>query len=170
MAPKVPAQELEREYVTGKLSIRELARQHDMAWSTIAARARRDGWTEKRESYQDSLTRRTYEKTADKFAQERAEIHTESVIAMRATVRAYIKDLNDGNIRVSPKDATVAVNTLLLLLGEPTSRTESKIVEFSTGGLEQDVLRRLAEFARTRVIEGTVSEPLGPEPPGTGEE
>lgn len=166
MAPKVDPTVLEQEYVTGEVSIRELARRHDMSWSTISARARRENWTDKRDSYRDAVKRRSYERTADRYAHEHAEIRSEAVVAMRATIRQYITQLTNGEIKISPKDASGAVQTLMLLLGEPTARTESKVVEFSTGGLDPEVLRRLEELTRARLVEGTATDVAGPRPAG----
>lgn len=158
MAPKVDPKLLKQEYISTDISIRKLAEKHEMSFSAIAARSRRENWAEAREAFRDSLEKRTYENTAAKYAREAAEIRSETVLAMRATVRAFINQLTSGEVKVSPKDAQGAVQMLNLLLGEPTARTESKVVEFSTGGLEQDVLRRLAELARVRVVEGAVGD------------
>jgi len=170
MAPKVDPTVLEKEYITGDMSMRTLAKAHDMSWSAIASRARRENWAEKRESYRDSLRRRTYEHTADKFARERAAMTEENVVALRATVRAYVTQLAAGEIKVSPKDALESAKVLAMWMGEPTARTESKIVEFTTGGIEPELLRRLGELARARLVEGTATEPARSLPEGTRED
>jgi hypothetical protein len=170
MAPKNDPQVMEQEYITGDESIRALAKRYDMSFSAVASRARNSNWSEKREAYRDSVRRRTYEHTADKFAREKAAIQEENMIALRATVRAYITQLQAGEIKVSAKDALESAKTLAMWLGEPTSRTESKVVEFTTGGLEPDLLRRLAELARARIVEGTTSEPSRSLPPGAVED
>lgn len=158
MAPKNDPKVMEQEYITGEESIRALAKRYDMSFSAVASRARNNNWSEKRESYRDTVRRRTYEHTADKFAREKAAVQEENIIALRATVRAYIAQLQAGESKVSPKDAIEAAKTLAMWLGEPTSRTESKIVEFTTGGLEPELLRRLGEIARARIVEGTAAE------------
>lgn len=170
MAPKVDPEVLRKEYITGDMSIRQLAATHDMSWSAIASRSRREDWAGKREAYRASVEQRAYDRTAARFASEEAEIRSEVVLAMRATVRAYINQLSNNEIKVSPKDAQGAAQVINLLMGGPTSRTESKVVEFSTGGLEPDVLRRLAELARARVVEGSVANGPAELTAGTGED
>lgn len=154
---KIDYAAIEKEFVTGEESFRELARRHDASFSSLAARARRDQWADKRAAFRDSIARRSYERTADRFAQEAGEIRNEEILAMRATVRRYIEMLRDKEITVNTKDAVAAVQTLQLLMGEPTARSENKVIEFSTGGLAPDDLRRLVEFARARIVEGSVA-------------
>lgn len=170
MTTKVDYDALEKEYITGTMSLREMAKTHDMSWSAVASQARRRGWSEKREAYKDSVQKRTYEHAADRYAREKAEIQSENVIALRATVRAFIAQLQAGEIKVSAKDATEAAKVLSMWMGEPTSRTESKVIEFTTGGLEPEFLRRLAEIARARIVEGTTSEPPRSLPEGARED
>lgn len=170
MAPKQDPADLQKRYVTGEMSIRQLALDVGMSFSAIASRARREEWYAKREAYRDSVQRRTYEHTADKFAREQAEVRTENIVALRATVRAFIAQLQAGEIKISPRDAIEAVKTIGLYMGDPTSRSESKVVEFTTGGLEPELLRRLAEIARARIVEGTVAEPPPAIPERIGED
>jgi transposase-like protein len=158
---KIDYPTIEKEYVTGEESLRELARRHSCAWASLSAKARRDSWQDKRAAFRDSVVRRSYERSADRFASEITEIRNEEILAMRATVRRYIEMLRDKEISVNTKDAVAAVQTLQLLLGEPTARSENKVIEFSTGGLAPDDLRRLVEFARTRIVEGRLA--TGPE-------
>jgi len=158
---KIDYPAIEKAYVTGEESLRELARRHDASWSSLAAKSRRDNWTDKRAAFRDSVVRRSYERTADKFASEQGEIRNESVMVMRATLRRYAEQLRDKEVSVNTKDAVAAVQALQLLLGEPTARSENKVIEFSTGGLAPDDLRRLVEFARTRIVEGRLA--AGPE-------
>lgn len=162
---RIDPAEMQRTYVTGEMSIRDLAKDVGLSFSAVASRARREDWYAKREAYKDSVKRRTYEHTADRFAREQAEIRTENIVALRATVRTFIAQLNAGEIKVSPKDAIEAVKTIGLYLGDPTSRSESKIVEFTTGGLEPDFLRELVRISRAQIVEGTVAGP----PPGLPE-
>lgn len=148
---------IEKEFVTGEESLRELARRHDVAWSSLASKSRRDAWMDKRSAFRDSVNRRSYERVADRYAAEQGEIRSESVMVMRATLRRYAQQLQKGEISVNTKDAVAAVQTLQLLLGEPTARSENKVIEFSTGGVAPDDLRRLVELARTRIVEGSLA-------------
>lgn len=166
---KIDYASIEKEYVTGEESLRELARRRGVAWSSLASKSRRDNWTDKRDAFRDSVNRRSYERVADRYAAEQGEIRSESVMVMRATLRRYAQQLQKGEISVNTKDAVAAVQTLQLLLGEPTARSENKVIEFSTGGVAPDDLRRLVELARTRIVEGSLA--AGPErsPEAAGE-
>lgn len=149
--------EMEQEFVTSELSIREIARRHDLSWSTVAERAKREKWSDKRAAFRESINRRSYEKVIDRFSSDEAEIRAESVVVMRATLRRFAEQLRDKEINVSPRDAVAAVHALQLLLGEPTSRAESKVIEFSTGGLDPGNLRELLRLAKARVVEGSLA-------------
>lgn len=164
-ATKVDYDLLEMEYVTSDVSIRELGRRHDISYSAIADQSRKRNWDEKRAAYKDSLSQRTYEKTADKWAAQRAEINDELIKVQLATIRAYARNLVAGNVDVNVKDMTLAVNQLMLLLGEPTSRTEAKVlgvnVSANASDITPDLLRRLAEVARGRLAGSDVEVPVG---------
>ena len=170
LAPKVDPKLLEREFVTTDASIRELARRYDMSWSAIATRARKPDasgltWYDKKEAFQKSVAEKSFDKTTEKFAAEDASIREELILVHRATIHAYAQQLREGKIAVTPKDAVGATSALLLMLGEATSRSETTIVD--NASLKPDDLRRLAEFARARLVEGTTTTPSGPEPEGT---
>lgn len=167
-APKVDPKLLEHEYVTTDVSIRELAKKHDMSWSAIATRSRNERWTDKRAAYRDSLTQRTYERTTEKFAVEAADIRTEMIQVNRATLARYVQQLSEDKVHVTPKDAVAAIASLLNLMGEPTSRTETQIVDFTqAGGFGRDELRQLVELARARIVEGTATSSDESEPSRT---
>lgn len=107
---------LEQEFVTSKISIRELGRRNDIPFGSIAEYARSHDWTGKRAAYQSSLSRRTYERVADEIAHEDAAITKESVLVLRATLRRYAEQLRDGAISVTPKDAVMAIQTLATIM------------------------------------------------------
>lgn len=171
LAPKVDPKVLEREYVTTDASIRELARRYGMSWSAIATRARKTDaagltWHDKKQAFQQSVSEKSFDKTAERFAAEDASIREELILVHRATIHAYAAQLREGKIAVTPKDAVGATSALLLMLGEATSRTETTTIDV-TSKLKPDELRQLAEFARARIVEGSVAEPAEPESSGT---
>ena len=171
MAPKVDPVVLEREFVTTDISIRELAKKHGMSWSAIATRARKQDaagltWYDKKSAFSESVAMKSYDKTAEKFAAEDANIREELILVHRATIHAYAQQLREGKIVVTPKDAVGATSALLLMLGEATSRTETTTIVDSSS-LKPDELRRLAEFARARLVDGTATTVAGDEPEGT---
>lgn len=169
---KVDPQLLEREYVTSTVSIRELAKRHGLSWSALATRARKADaagltWEDKRRAFQTSVAKTSYDKTADRLAKEDVDIRSELVNVNRATLAVYVQQLREGKIAVTPKDAVQATAALMNLLGEPTSRTETSIVDARTGGFDAAELRRIVEIARARIVEGTVADVTEPKPGGT---
>ena len=166
--PKVDPALLEREYVTSHISIRELAKQHDLSWSAVAARARKADsagltWEDKRAAFQRSVANTSYDKTSRRLAAEEADITSELINVNRATLAVYVQQLRDGKIAVTPKDAVAATHALMTLTGQATNRTEV-IDGTSSGKFASDELRRVIEIARARIIDGTVAEPAGREP------
>ncbi len=167
MATKVDYDQIRQEYITSALSARELARRYGISNGTLSARIRAENWDDHRQAYRDSVTRRAYERTADKYAAEQAEIHDESIIVARATLRRYAEQLRNGDVNVTTKDAMLAIGVLRTLMGEPSTISEARTIEFSAGGLDGDALRRLLEVARARLVEGTVVPDPGLLPEGT---
>lgn len=156
MHAKVDYDALEQEYVTGDISVRELARRYEMSNGTISAQARKREWDAKRASYRDSVARRSYEKTADRFANQQVEVNGEIFKAMRATIYKYVEGLSAGTIVPNTKDAVMATDVILRLFGEPTERTETKIlginISAEAGALDSaELLRRLEALTRGSV-------------------
>jgi hypothetical protein len=149
---------LEQEFVTSKLSIREIGRRNDIPFGSIAEYARSHDWTSKRAAYQSSLSRRTYERVADEVANEEAAITKESVLVLRATLRRYAEQLKDGVISVTPKDAVLAIQTLSVMLTN-SDRDEGNIIEGSVAPERPDAewLRRVVDVARSRAAAGDVA-------------
>lgn len=163
MHSKVDYDELEREYVTGDISVRELARRYEMSNGSVSAQARKREWDAKRQSYRDSVARRSYEKTADRFANQQVEVNDEIFKAMRATIYKYVEALQQNKIIPNTKDASMAAEIILRLFGEPTERMEAHVLGINinaSGSLDNpELLRKLESLTR-----GAVSgdEPTGP--------
>jgi transposase len=169
MAPKIDPKLLEREFVTGGVSVRELARRYSMSWSAIATRARKEDekgmtWYDKKAAFESSVAEKSFDKTVEKFADEESTIREELILVHRATIHTYAQQLREGKIAVTPKDAAGATSALLLLLGGATSRTETTIDISNT--IKPDELRRMAEWARAKLIDGTAT--AVPEPGSEG--
>ena len=162
MAPKIDPKLLEREFVTGGVSVRELARRYSMSWSAIATRARKEDekgmtWYDKKQAFESSVAEKSFDKTVEKFADEESTIREELILVHRATIHTYAQQLREGKIVVTPKDAAGATSALLLLLGGATSRTENVNLDISAA-IKPDELRRMAEWARARLVEGTATD------------
>jgi hypothetical protein len=137
-----------------------LAKRYSMSWSAIATRARKEDdkgltWYDKKQAFESQVAEKSFDKTVEKFASEDSTIREELVLVHRATIHTYAQQLREGKIVVTPKDAAEATRSLLLLLGEATSRTETSID--IGAAIKPDELRRMAEWARAKLIDGTAT-------------
>jgi CRISPR/Cas system CSM-associated protein Csm2 small subunit len=148
---------LEQRYVTGDMSIRDLATEVGKSWSAIAAWARKHEWKEKRDSYRESVRAKSLQRAADSDVQLAATIRTENINAMRATIYQYVDNLKAKEVHVGVKEASLAIEKLALLLGEATERTESRVVDGTTELPVEDI-RELVKLARAHVVSGGVAE------------
>lgn len=143
-------QALEKEFVTTDITIRELARRHEVSWSTVASWARKEDWKGKRVAYKSALSRRGYESMAVEVASQEGLVRDESVTVMRATLRVYAQQLASGEIKVTTRDAVEAVRTLATLLQEPEGPKDGNVIEVGPPA-DADFLRRVVEAARRRL-------------------
>jgi hypothetical protein len=148
----VDYKEAERRYVVEGKSVRAVCREMGLkGWSSMNNIARRDDWVGKRQAYLSSIARRSYDTAAATVAAEQNAIRDEAVLAGRASIRAYLKDLSEGKIRVSPKDAQLWAAFLLSEMTSPgTVSTEVPDVRNVTPP-DAELLRRVVEAARERV-------------------
>jgi hypothetical protein len=161
--------EAERLYVIEGKSLRSIATELGLkSNASISAIARRDDWNGKRLAYDAAIARRSYEVSAATVADQGKEIRDEAVLAGRATIRAYLKDLAAGNVKVNPRDAQAWAAFLMSEAAAPrTPSAEAPDVRNVTPP-DTDHLRRVVELARGRVAPsgGMGSDPLV-EPPST---
>jgi transposase-like protein len=161
---------LELEYIQSDISIRELARKHDIrSYTSVAVQARKRHWEEKRQSFKAKAEEATITTLVMARQKNVAEIHGELLIAVRHAVRRFIKDLaadKDSGQTVTPRDLMGLIDKFLLLTGQPTSRSENKNLDLHAAtdldgllrGAPEHVLRELAELAREN---GAGSQPVG---------
>jgi hypothetical protein len=149
----------EIEFVTSELSVRELARRHDVSQSSMAKHARENDWKGKRHAYQASISRQGYEKMASEIVAQEGIIREESIVVMRATLRVYAERLASGEVAPNTKDAVEAVKTIAHLMGEPDSGKRDADSARTVSKPDAEHLRRVAEAARAKsrptVLEGT---------------
>ena len=157
---------LKKAYITSDISIRKLAEQHEISWSTLNARKNKEGWDNQRDEFRKKRDERTVERLAERAATESDVIRDEMILVLRAAIRKFGADLATGNVTISAGDLTKLVTTINLLLGEPTTRTEAQVFGVALSSqVDPDILRRVVELARTR------SRPTdGPRTPGVGPE
>lgn len=167
---------LERAYVEGTMSVRELCRQYDInSWSTVNAYANKHAWNEKRQRYQDDLRTKESRAVATKMAEGRAEMVAQALddalmVANKAIFR-FLDSLDDRWIE-NPKthelllvpaqlieagDFVKIFDKVMVLNGQPTRR-EAHVGLNVSGELTPEntpveLLRDVISLARERGIE-----------------
>lgn len=150
---------LEREYVSSnpKVSIRGLCAKHDIAgYSSVAKYAREHGWDEKWERIHDRAESKLVERVSDQLVDDEmalvSEVRSEWLTVIRAATYKFAEDLKNPDYRIRVDDLIKLIDKGLVLLGEPSERTEERHLALtgSLDGLPQGLLRQLAE--RTRPV------------------
>ena len=159
---------VEQEFVTGDVSIRELARRNTVSYSSMAKYARDQDWKGKKVAYQAALSRRGYEAMAAEIAQQEGIIREESVLVMRAALRKYAEQLAAGEVSITTKDAVEAVKTIAYLMGEPDGPGKRGEDIRTVSKPDADHLKRVADAARRRLADpGVLAGATEPGKPGT---
>ena len=160
---------LEREFITGTMSLRELCRRHGVtAHSAVVVQARQGGWVGKRQTYQDRASSTYIERHADRMAAREAEVRDhaleaidEAITKFRADLQATEKKLIDGEwvevpaMRVTPRDLAVLIDRSQILFGRPATISAGRGVTatITSEALPVEVLKGIIEA--TRGLAGT---------------
>ena len=169
---------LEREFITGTMSLRELCRLHGVtAHSAVVVQARQGNWAEKRRTYQDRASSTYIERHADRAAAREAEVRDhaieaidEAITKFRADLRATEKKLIDGAwvevpaMRVTPRDLAVLIDRSQILFGHPVTISAGRgfAATITSEALPVDVLKGIIEA--TRGLAGTPGPEASPLP------
>lgn len=157
--PTIDYKEAERRYVVEGKSVRQVALEMGLkSWSSMATKARNDDWRGKRQAYLSAIARRSYETSAAVAANEQNAIKDETILAARATVRAYLQQFrnDDGTwkqgVHVAAKDALLWAQFLVAEMDAPSAvSTEVPDHARNVTPPDAELLRRVVEAARQRV-------------------
>jgi hypothetical protein len=106
-----PYRDMEREFVTSDISIRELCRRHGISsHSLVVVQAQKGKWQEKREAYRQKAGDAFMDKYADRMADRQAQIRDKALDAIDEAITKFRKDLratkpvrqSDGSISEEP--------------------------------------------------------------------
>lgn len=168
-APKYDYDSLEKQFVAGSMSIRELCRQNDIGtWSTVNERAKSREWQRKRREFKARLQHKEMEVMTDKRASKLEQLTDDVIDVISAAVFRFVEGLQDREITmsdgtkalvpgmsVSPSDLVKLVDKLLLLKGQPTKREvliglglNANLDVTDPSQLPVELLRELAHAAR----------------------
>ena len=98
MAAKKPKKpnwaKIQTEYVTGRISQRDLAKKHGVSYSVLAARCRDEGWVALRQEHRSKTVAKALEKISDDQAEMLARDLTAGATELLAMVRKGIRSLD----------------------------------------------------------------------------
>lgn len=124
---------LEKEFIAGDMSVRELCRRHSIRnHSVVHEQARRRGWYDKRDRVKGKVTELSIEQVAARQARRMSRIEDAYDLAVDAIIEAIQKmreDMRlagDDGVKVYPKDLSVLIDKLQTMLGRPTSISEER--------------------------------------------
>jgi len=158
-------QALEREYLSGTMSLRELCRTHSIsAHSAVMVQARQGGWAEKRGKFRARASTTYIEHRADRAALREAEVRDNAVEAIDEAITKFRSDLRavkqvvlaDGSIveepvmLLTPRDLAVLIDRMSVLFGRPSTIVEGRSLSaaITSEGLPVDLLQKIVEATR----------------------
>ena len=158
-------QALEREYISGTMSLRELCRTHGVtAHSAVMVQARQGGWAEKRRVYRDRASAAYIEHRADRAAIREAEVRDSAIEAIDEAITKFRRDLRatkqvvlaDGSIAEEPvmlitsRDLALLIDRFQILFGRPALITEGRsfAATITSEALPLDALQKIVELTR----------------------
>ena len=154
--------DMEREYVTSQISLRELCRRHNItAHSLVTVQARKGKWLEKREQYRAKADESFMTHHAEKMANRKAEINDKFLDATDQALDKFMADLKatklvrqpDGSIvempawYMTPRDLCMLIDRFEVLFGKPSAITQHQGLSV-TSELPVDALREFIEATR----------------------
>ena len=169
---------IEREYIRGEMSLRELARTHSINNVSLITRHSKVGdWPRKREAYAAK---------ADQVALEQMATEEGRRIAREARVRDNAIDVIDKMIRelsenvdrkrkvqnadgtfseeplviVTPKDVAMLIDRLQVLFGRPSTISEERNLGVSLTSSDPELLRAIVDATRGVATVGSGKSPL----------
>ena len=165
MNKRHPYRELEREYITTDISIRELCRRHEISsHSVVVDQSQKHDWAAKREAYRAKESKYFIEKHADRMADRQAEIHDKILDAIDEAITKFRNDMRATETKLvngewvevpawymKPRDMCLLIDRFEILFGRPSVISQHQGVTLSTD-LSADALNEFLE--RTRGMAG----------------
>jgi ribosomal protein S10 len=163
---------LEREYVSGDISIRALAERHGIsAFSTVAQQAKKREWDRKRAMFREETSRKQIEQMATARALRLSSLHDSFIDALQAAVYRWAANLSSPEYQIRPAEIATLIDKFLMLSGhsevtaEPDRTQVGQINIFE--GMDGAAFDNLIRLIRPRAA---LARPVGPDPLPTLEE
>lgn len=158
-AQKADPKAMAYDFVVNGMSQAEIARKYGLTPATVSERARRDDWKGQKLAHLNSITQRSYEKVAESVANDRVQHINEAIAVARGTLMQYAKQLKEGNVHVTPKDAELMARFLVITLNpEGIPATDDSAPRLDANPDSTEFLRRMVEDARGRLDSARVLE------------
>jgi hypothetical protein len=152
---------LEREFISGDISLRELCRRHGIsAHSSVVVQAQKGKWAEKRERYRARSSDAFITRHAERLADRQAEISDHALDAIDEAISKFREDMQatekkriDGEwievpvMRLMPKDLALLIDRLQVLFERPSVISQHQGLTV-TSGIPVDTLRQFIELTR----------------------
>jgi hypothetical protein len=157
---------LEREYISGTMSLRQLAKDHGMSHSLVMTRSTKDKWADKRETFRSQASesavtfmadRRAYRISREMEVRDKAIDVIEQALDKLSGDMGATHDVLRGTevvtepvYRLRPNDIVPLLDRLQVMFGKPSIITEERSlgVTVDTGPLEPETLREFIEATR----------------------
>ena len=164
MNKRHPYRDMEREYITTDISIRELCRRHGIrSHSVVVDQSRKHDWAAKREAYRAKESESFIAHHAEKMAARQAELHDKAIDAIDQAITKFREDLKatklvrqpDGTITevpvwyMKPKDLAILIDRFQVLFEKPSVISQHQGLTL-TSEMSVDALRDFIEATRGR--------------------
>lgn len=146
---------IKQAYITGEESYRELGKRFGVNYSSLAQKAKRDGWAAMRNDFRRNVAIKEYENLADETARRAVAIREKTITVAESALDKFHEDLQAGKVHLSARDAVEMMKYLSAATQDPVKEqpADGPSTVINIAQFEPGVLRELAEAARKQVGE-----------------
>ena len=162
---------LEAEYVTGSMSLRQIARDEGLAQSTIARVSRLEGWNSKRDAYRASLSTKAYDLMSSRDAVKLAarnmqmlDIGDKVFTLFEKQIPVWEEQIGQGKTPIKVQDFKIIAELTRLIIGEPTERKEERSLGLNLHAFDLGQLERFERAARAALPDAATGNGVSPTP------
>ena len=153
---------LEREYITSQMSLRELCRRHGIsAHSLVSVQAKQGKWAQKREAYRARESATYIPRHADNMPAREAEVRDHALDAIDEAITKFRSDMQRTQkklicgewievpvILITPRDVALLIDKFQILFDRPSIISEGRGVSITSESLPVEALQEFIERTR----------------------
>lgn len=162
---------IENEYIYSPtdISLTEIADKYGRARSAIADKARIGRWFQRRQEYRRQIDNNVMVALASKWAEKAGQVREKVLQAAEATLDAYIKALEKGEIKVDAKDAALMATVLRTHLADiaEAARPTQVVIDGEAEDMSAEEAAQVIEMAKRALRDGQLRLEAGDEATGT---